>query len=288
MFFVDPFERFIADPEHFTVNRERWAKPWLVKVYPHNALLVGTSKLAHVNPDDIDTGDLHFFNASVAGGTPEEMYTYLDRFSHDDKLVIISYDLMAMSESIWAWQPHDWQQPAWLTVSNFDYILGSESFSLSLNYLIYGRPPSSAVNRNGSRDVTHDLARSEAMPAVDFAAALKQIYGAAYADFRYSARRAETFERTARLLQQRGIPYIVLISPENRQVLDLIRSSGKQWALDRFRVDVKHAFPEALDYSDSWVSDDRNFFKFDPMHYLPAVGAKMIREAMHKYLHAAN
>jgi hypothetical protein len=279
VFFVDPNERFVADPRHFTANRERWAKPTLVKIYPHNALLLGTSKLAHVNPDDIDTPKFRFFNAAVFGGNPEEIYTFIEQFAQNDKLVIISYDLLVMNESVFPWQPNAWKDPVWFSEANYDYLTASNIFHLALEYL-WRRPASTPINDNGSRDVTHDLARSNAMPAVNFSGALDQIRNSGYNVFVYSELRVRALEKTAALLRERGTPHIVLISPENRQILELVKASGKQWALDRFRADIKRIFPDAIDYSDSWVSEDRNFFKFDPMHYLPAVGAGMVRDAL--------
>lgn len=282
VFFVDPLERFISDPHHFTANRERWAKPMLVKKYPHNALLVGTSKLAHVNPDDINVPGFKFFNASVAGGTPEEMFTFIDLFGRDAKLVVISYDIMTMNDSIWGLQPHQWEQPKWFTMSNLEYVTGFDHFTTSVNFAFNGRPPSTVIRINGSRDAWHDVARSNAMQAFDFKGALAQINGAAYAKFTYSNARIEYIERTKKLLDDRHTPYIVLISPEDKQVLALIQTSGNQANLDRFRADIHRIFPDAIDYSDSWVSADENFLKFDPMHYLPSVGAEMIRDAIAK------
>src|SRR5438445_10089738 len=40
-------------------------------------------------------------------------------------------------------------------------------------------------------------------------------------------------EKLKAMLIERHIPYVVLVSPENRQVLEMIKASGSQWALER-------------------------------------------------------
>src|SRR5438105_4486574 len=77
---VDPWLRFNFDMDNISLWREREGKPWLIGIYPHNAVLIGTSKLAHVNPADVDTSEYTFFNASFAGALPEEMCSFLRVF----------------------------------------------------------------------------------------------------------------------------------------------------------------------------------------------------------------
>jgi hypothetical protein len=109
---------------------------------------------------------------------------------------------------------------------------------------------------------------------------LATLKGAAFTEFKYSAERVAYLEKIKAMLVERGIPHIVLISPEDRQMLEMIKASGSQWALERFRSDIHRIFSDAIDYSDSWMSADANFFRHDPLHYLPSAGAAMVREAL--------
>jgi hypothetical protein len=82
---VDPFVRFNFDMDNISLWREREGKPWLIAIYPHNAVLLGTSKLAHVDPSDVDRDEYTFFNASFAGALPEEIWSFLRVFVPDSK-----------------------------------------------------------------------------------------------------------------------------------------------------------------------------------------------------------
>jgi hypothetical protein len=284
IFFVDPQERFLVDPNNVSVNRERWAKPWFIRKYPHNAVLLGTSKLAHVDPVDIDTPELKFFNASFQGALPEEIYSFLDLFVPEARLVIISLDIIPMNEKTWGLRPTDWQSASFTnaTIAAWDYLIDPKAFTTSVDYFANGRPERGMVKPNGARNISPEIARSKAMTAPDFAKPLEQIKGAAFGEFKYSEERIGYLEKIKKLLDDRRIQYIILISPENRHLLRMISDSGNAWALERFRTDVRRIFPGAIDYSSSWMSADSNFLKFDPLHYLPSAGAEMIKEAISK------
>jgi hypothetical protein len=191
-----------------------------------------------------------------------------------------------MNENTWAVRAEgDWQPAPFKTaaINYFEYLNNDrEAFLLALEYLIKGKPNPGTLLRNGGRHVPLEIARSEAMSAPAFAVPLATLRGAAFGDFKYSEQRVAYLEKLKAMLIERHIPYVVLVSPENRQMLEMIKASGSQWALEQFRRDVHRIFPEALDYSDSWVSADENFLKFDPLHYLPQAGARMVREAIRR------
>jgi hypothetical protein len=283
VFFVDPKARFNFDINNITLYRERAGKTWLVNRYPHNAVLIGTSKLAQVNPADVDTPELQFFNASFSGALPEEILGYVRAFVPRAKLVVLSFDIMMMNEETWKFLGEtDWQQPSLkdTLISHFQYLNDRDVLMEALQQVWEGIPRPGKLLPNGARDAPGDLARSTAMAAPDFERPLAVMQGAAFNVFAYSQHRVTAIEDIKTLLEQRHIPYVVLISPENRQMLEMIRTSPAAWALDRFRADIRRIFPNVLDYSDSWVSADENFYKFDPLHYLPSVGASMVREAL--------
>src|SRR5882757_2598088 len=85
----DPWGRFNFNADKLSIFRERESKPWLVGIYPHNAILIGTSKSANINAADLDTHELRFFNASFSGARPEEMYSFIGGFVTDTKLLVL-------------------------------------------------------------------------------------------------------------------------------------------------------------------------------------------------------
>jgi len=285
IYYFDPLTRFFSDTNKIPIFREQAGKPRMIFAFPHNAVIIGTSKLAAVDPADVDTPDLKFFNASWAGALPEDTWSFLNLFVHDAKLVVISLDVIMMNEKTFAFHGHTLFEPEGLkdaTITAFRYLTDTEQFKTSLGYLISGKPHYSILKSNGGRDSTQELARSAKMAAPEFAGPLAIIKDVAFGEFAYSTTRVAYLEKMKALMDERHIPYVVLISPENRQMMEMIKASGNYWALRRFRQDVRQIFPEMIDYSESWVSDDANFFQFDPLHYRPDVGAKMIREAIGK------
>lgn len=285
VFSVDPFERFMTDPTNVSTNRERESKPWFIKSSPHNAVLIGTSKLAYVDPDDVDTPELKFFNASFAGAVPEEMYSFLRLFVPRARLVVISLDIITMNEDTWSLRPTDWGQRSFqdAAIAGWDYLTSHEALKMSIIYALNGRPERSMLKANGARHAPGELARSDAMTTTAFEGPLATLRGAAFDGFNYSEARIGYLEKIKKLLDDRHIKHIVLISPESEAMLDMIERSGNKWALERFRADVKGIFPDAVDYSRSWMSDNSNFLKFDPLHYLPTAGEKMVREALERH-----
>jgi hypothetical protein len=284
IFIVDPRARFNFDMNNVTVYREREGKPWLIGNYPHNAILIGTSTLARVNPVDVDTPELKFFNASFSGALPEEIYRFLKAFVPSAKLVVLSFDVIVMNEGTWPLREYaEWVEPSLkdVLISHFQYLNENEALMMAIDQVVHGIPQQpGTLFRNGARNAPLDIARSNAMAAPDFVGPLATMRSAAFTAFKYSEARVGYLQRIKALLDERQIPHVVLISPENRQMLDMIRDSGSQWALDKFRADVRRIFPDAIDYSNSWVSADENFFKFDPLHYFPGVGARMVKEAV--------
>lgn len=281
---VDPYQAVVTNINSISVFKEREAKPWLIQNYKHNAILLGTSKLAHVNPSDIDTPELTFFNASFSGALPEEMFDFLNQFVSEARLVILSFDLMTMNELTWGLTAKTFPKPSALRrfEHTFKYITSMDSLRAAFAQLADPKASPGLLRRNGGRSVPEELERSAALGAPHFDKPLIILRGAAYQSFKYSERRVEYIRQIKALLDERHIRYIVLISPEDRQMMETIKDAGSYWALERFRADMAHIFPDVIDYSESWVSDDSNFFNHDPLHYLPKAGAAMVQEAIIK------
>ncbi len=89
-FFIDPFNRFGNNRLGVFFAAERESKPRMALKYPHNALLLGNSRIGMTLADQLD--GFHFFNAAFAGGTSEEAYYFLKRYAWKDELVVIGVD----------------------------------------------------------------------------------------------------------------------------------------------------------------------------------------------------
>lgn len=279
---IDPKRAVQTDINSLSVFQERNAKPWLIQNYKHNAVLLGTSKFAHVDPSDIDTPGLTFFNASFSGALPEEMLDFLNQFVPHARLVILSFDLMTMNELTWGLTDKTFPKPSALRRLDYTlrYLVSMDSLKSALIQLVNPTKSPGLLRRNGGRYVPEELERSKLLRVPHFEKPLETLRGAAYQTFKYSDKRVEYLRKIKALLDERHIQYIVLISPEDEQMMKMIKDAGSYWALQRFRTDIAKIYPSAIDYSESWMSNDSNFFNHDPLHYMPKAGAVMVREAM--------
>ena len=68
-YFVDPYGLFGQNRLGIHISAEREFKPSQVQRYPHDALVLGTSRMAMIPVDDLK--GFRFFNAGFGGGTAE-------------------------------------------------------------------------------------------------------------------------------------------------------------------------------------------------------------------------
>ena len=87
---VDPFGFFGLNQVGFFFNAEREFKPRQIHVYPHRALLLGNSKMAYVDPDDLP--GYGFFNAAFSAAKPEEMLAFLEKNIDGVELIALALD----------------------------------------------------------------------------------------------------------------------------------------------------------------------------------------------------
>ena len=93
---IDPFVFFGQNTLGAYADTEREFKFSKVKYYPHDALLLGSSMVTYINPDDINK--YKFFNASFSNALPEEILHFLKHRYHNDlKLVVIGVDIFTLN-----------------------------------------------------------------------------------------------------------------------------------------------------------------------------------------------
>jgi len=88
---VDPYNRFGNNRLGVFISAERESKAVEVRRFPHNALLVGDSRMAMVPVSRLQ--DFRFFNGAFGGATSEEVYYFLNHFAIQDELVVVGIAL---------------------------------------------------------------------------------------------------------------------------------------------------------------------------------------------------
>ena len=89
---IDPYGNFGNNRLGVFISAEREAKPVLLRRYPHDALLVGNSKMGLIPARQLE--GFRFFNASFAGATAEEEYYCVEHFATHQKLVVLEIDFL--------------------------------------------------------------------------------------------------------------------------------------------------------------------------------------------------
>jgi hypothetical protein len=177
-------------------------------------------------------------------------------------------------------EPH---QMTWSDVKDLrDYLLSWNvtwnSIKALLQYLLDIYPP--FLMPTGNRNARDQLAQNARISVVDDREAVEYWRTKTLHDFRYSQARLTALEQIKELLQQRQIPLIVLITPDNSSFIALIKELGLYPLYLEFRKDVRAIFPDAFDFSESRWSDIDYRFKNDTGHFVPQAGAEMLAEVL--------
>lgn len=310
---LDPQHRMILNEvnlSEITDPNLAWqVKPFLAKQYPHDAIMIGSSRLFYIDPTAIS--GFRFFNSAQPYMNPQRIYAYLEREAFDVRMVVIGLDFDMFSgapgptldtdpflipllrafprEEI----PRTYlirraMKVARLVHDNASYLINGASFLDALTLAM--TPDSKKEKRQEAILPAGNMNLAEALYGQSLGPRPRQIAEepfnkhldecCKFKDFFYNPAWVEYLKRIKSLLDQRGIRLVVLITPLHERVLARIASDGKERELNQFRRDVCSVFPDAFDVSTGVYSNFLKFFDWDPIHFLPDVGAEIINKAM--------
>ena len=291
-------------PEITDPNLAWQVKPFLAKQYPHDALMFGSSRIFYVDPTLIR--GFRFFNAAQPYMHPQRIYAYLEKEAIDLRMIVIGFDFDMF-----------WDGPA-PTLDADPYLIPlfhafpavdlarrtvelAQWFNYNASYLIDGASfiealaqavksdrekerRHGAILRAGNMNLEGVLLGQSRRPQPrqiaeePFSLHLDECCN--YKGFVYNPAWLEYLSKIRNLLDARGIGLVVLITPIHERVLERIASRGKMRELNQFRRDLCGVFPDAFDVSVGVYSNFENFFDWDPMHFMPDVGAEIINKAI--------
>jgi hypothetical protein len=275
-YFVDPFDYFGRNTLGVYISAEREAKLTGLRQHPRDAVLIGTSKAAMIDVSQV-TGPAPFYNASLGGATPEEVIGLVQHVAPSAPLIVVALDFFQYSDRA----PLQSDPFPRETLSHtFGYLFNLQGLGYAFTTVsasLRGLPPT--LRADGSFDSAEWREHNDrADPA-----ALARIFADREADWRafnFSPARENDLELLRATLDHHGIPYVVFINPLNAEDLRRIRRAGLMPALDQWLARVHHDFPAVVDLADSSYSDPANFFRLDPVHFYPEVGADMLNHAV--------
>ena len=74
-YFIDPLSYIRANTSYTYFSTERNLKPKMLEVKQYDGLIMGSSKVAYIHPEDINIDD-KILNASFSGALPEEILLF--------------------------------------------------------------------------------------------------------------------------------------------------------------------------------------------------------------------
>jgi len=268
---VDPYNRFGHNRLGVYISAERESKSTEVRRYPHNALLLGNSRMAMIPVAQLD--GFRFFNGALGGATDEETYYFAYHYARPQDLVVLGVDLGAgdppsLQGDIFA--------PPTLTAS-LDLLLNLSTVEYSVRTIsehAAGHPSSLAADGSFNPTRWFELYDHDDPPRLEWQIERLDREVEDYAGV--SRERMSFYVRLADCLRQRGITCVVLVPPMHEAVARRVRASPVLAGLQAWRRQLQALFPNVVDLSFSSYGAAGNFFKCDPAHFKPEVGVRML------------
>jgi hypothetical protein len=275
---VDPYNRFGLNRLGVYISAERECKATEVRRFPHNALLIGNSRIAMIPVKGLN--GFRFFNAALGGATAEEACYFLEHFASKETLVVLSVELGQTDPPTLAGDL--FAPPGW--TATLDNLLNLRTAEYSVRTVwshFTGKTP--ALAPDGSFDTKPWFdAWDQPNPAHRdlILARMKETYAPTDASSKKLAgnfkERMTFYRRIAECLGRRGIACVVVIPPLHEVIASHLRASPMFAHYQRWRQDLDSIFPVVVDLSLSPYGAADNFFKADPLHFKPEVGVQML------------
>ncbi len=275
---VDPYDRFGNNTMGVFIMAERELKPSEVVRFPHNALIIGNSRIASIPATKVN--GFKFFNASFAAATPEEIYYFLERYAHKQELVVIGIDMCARDPGVLKgdiFKPGDFA-----SMSEHLVNLQTTEYALKTMFSHWGGKPSRYLP-DGS------------LAAPDWGNAGKlddPTAGKRYLDNMKAhtvqnvvpaPRSLSFYRKIADTLRARNIPVVVVMPPIHEAVFRHVGEMNLQGLYEAWVAEVTSIFPNVVNLTDSPYGSASNFYLRDPLHYKPETGVQFMNEVVVPY-----
>ena len=264
---------------------DRAFKAHWIRLYAHEGLLMGSSKVRQIDPETISGP--RFFNAGFGLASPEEMLEYLDRYVQSERLLVIGFDFWMMNEPktlggsmftdlntppLYGHSPREW----------FTYLTSLESTAQSLEGVI-----KSAIGAPGFYSPAGNIivtAASLAAPSdkLRYERNIKRALDIRFRDFHYSVRRIGVIKAIKDWAEMRHARLLVFLSPLNGDEAAVLRTLPAWSYYDRFRSEMREVFPDLTDFTDDYPGAS-NYMPDDAFHYRSQVGARMIETVLNRH-----
>ena len=288
-FFVDPYDFLGNNRTGVYYRNERQIKDAIL-AYRHEGVLIGSSKTGYLNPDDMVC--YRFYNASMRGMVPEEMYFYLKKYLRDEKLVLIGFDFYMFNKREFPLiRITDWNDLRYRMV---EYLLSAHTTDASVKTLKKwqrGEPPD-GMKPNGqfaypglAQGMTTKDPRQDEKKYNDILRGLAKHH---YGSFSFSHQRMLYVKEIKKLLEQKQIPYAAFINPYSEDVFSALQKLEAYNLFLNWKQEMKDIFPEIYDLSYGQYSARECYYSDDPYHYTNATGRDFLNRIIDDFCKKAS
>jgi len=274
---VDPYDLYGLNRFGNHIGLERDAKQTWIRRQPHDAVLIGSSKLDFVDPRELERFD--FFNASMGGAMPEEMEEFLRLHVDGVRGVVVGFDFFMFNESCFPLRPtlrRTWE----------DYVFRFPFNRKGLEYSwhtvrrgLLGREP--VILPWGQMNPLRTEQKDATVDDYDYSEGIPYLEQYHFRDYRFSDYRVERMRVMRHLLEERAIPFVVIMNPMNEAIRAWVREQEDLEPLyQRFKREVLTVFPDAIDLTESRYAEMTGFYKLDPLHFRPETGTEFLNQVV--------
>ncbi len=270
-YLVDPYNRFGHNRLGVYISAERESKATEVRRYPHNALLLGNSRLAMIPAARLE--GFRFFNGAFGGASAEELYYFAYHFARKQDLVVLGIDLGAGDPP--ALKGDIFLPPSW--TSDLDNLLNLSTVEYSVRTIsdhLAGQPASLMPDGSFNATPWFALYDRENRPRLEWQ--LEELKNEFEHYAGTSPARLSIYARLAECFRQRGVTCVVVVPPLHEEVGRYLKGSPAWPGLVTWRKELKALFPCVVDLSYSSYGAADNFFKCDPAHFKPEAGVRLL------------
>lgn len=274
---VDPFGAFGTNRLGLYFSTEWEYKNRLVEMLPYDVLLLGSSKVTYIDPEEV--AGLRVVNGAFSSALPEEMEAFLSRHVRRGTTVLIGLDFYMFNGA--AFPPSrrvaELEEPLFTLRQMLGFGPLRHSIDTIRNAML-GVPPEQRAN--GARTSHSKDARDAGLAETDASAVIDGLRQNSYSNFRYAEWRLDSLRRIRALCEERQLRCIAFVNPLHHSVRGLITSMGLDGAFARFKTEVAAIFGQLEDFSEVGLDSDGLYWRHDPYHYRPQTGAIVLRRLL--------
>jgi hypothetical protein len=268
---VDPYDLYGLNRLGVYISADREYKATEVRRFPHNALLVGNSRMGVVPANQLE--GFRFFNGAVAGASTEETYYFLYHFARKQQVVVLGLDLGACDPP---YTKGDIFAPPGCTAI-LDNLFNLKTVEYSLRTIfehLSGHPD--PMFPDGTFDMANWFKTADLDNPSYRDYQLAEMKRGARAFACAPLERMSFLAKTAKCLAQRGVTCVVVINPLHEEVAKCFQDPKLRAAAQAWVSNLKSLFPNVVDLSFSRYGAAEGFFRSDPAHFKPDLAVRML------------